>query len=76
MCDHAVQSFDELFTKKAMSSKLRHNLRVSGFQGPTAIQRQAVPALIAGREVLAAAPTGVLDHLLSDVMLAVECSLA
>ncbi|KAK9822019.1 hypothetical protein WJX74_000975 [Apatococcus lobatus] len=53
-----LQSFEELLASDAISTRLQHNLRASGFQEPTPIQRQAVPALLAGREVLAAAPTG------------------
>ena len=38
--------------------RLLSNLAESGFRDPTPIQRQAVPALLAGRELLAIAPTG------------------
>ena len=58
----AMQSFEELLASKVISSRLQHNLRASGFQEPTPIQRQAVPALMASRELLAAAPTGVVPN--------------
>eukprot|EP00887_Chlorella_sp_A99_P000722 scaffold5.g722.t1 len=42
----------------AAPRRLLRNLAESGFAEPTPIQRQATPALLAGRELLAIAPTG------------------
>lgn len=41
-----------------MPKRLRRNVAACGFLDPTPIQRQAIPLLLAGREVLAVAPTG------------------
>lgn len=38
---------------------LLQNLRAKGYAQPTPIQRQAIPTLLAARELLAVAPTGV-----------------
>jgi hypothetical protein len=38
---------------------LLQNLQGRGYAQPTPIQRQAIPTLMAGRELLAVAPTGV-----------------
>lgn len=38
--------------------RLLQNLKWSGFVAPTPVQRQVVPVLLQGREVLAVAPTG------------------
>ena len=39
-------------------TRCRSNLAAGGFVEPTPIQRQAITALLAGRELLAVAPTG------------------
>ena len=53
--------------------RLFQNLKWSGFVSPTPVQRQVVPVLLQGREVLAVAPTGqsldtplALTHALTD----------
>ncbi|GIL60887.1 hypothetical protein Vafri_15716 [Volvox africanus] len=53
-----LKSFAELATRYKVSRRLVAALRRAGFSSPTPIQRQAIPALIAGRELLAVAPTG------------------
>ncbi|GIM09618.1 hypothetical protein Vretimale_13458, partial [Volvox reticuliferus] len=53
-----LKSFAELATRYKVSRRLVAVLRSSGFSCPTPIQRQAIPALMAGRELLAVAPTG------------------
>ncbi|GLC75527.1 hypothetical protein PLESTF_001653500 [Pleodorina starrii] len=53
-----LKSFAELTTRHKVSRRLVASLRSSGFSSPTPIQRQAIPALLAGRELLAVAPTG------------------
>lgn len=53
-----LRSFKQMVTKHAVPSGLVRMLQQCGFDQPTPIQRQAVPALLAGRELLAVAPTG------------------
>ena len=53
-----LRSFQQLVTKHSVPTGLVRILHESGFDQPTPIQRQAVPALLAGRELLAVAPTG------------------
>jgi ATP-dependent RNA helicase DDX52/ROK1 len=53
-----LRSFKQLVTKHAVPSGLVRILHKSGFDQPTPIQRQAVPVLLAKRELLAVAPTG------------------
>lgn len=53
-----LRSFAELAERAGCHSKLLYNMAVEGFTDPTPIQRQAVTALIANRELLAIAPTG------------------
>lgn len=53
-----VQDFPELWAQKGLPKRLRRNVAACGFVDPTPIQRQAIPLLLAGREVLAVAPTG------------------
>ncbi|GLI66727.1 hypothetical protein VaNZ11_010667 [Volvox africanus] len=53
-----LKSFAELVTRYKVSRRLMAALRPAGFSSPTPIQRQAIPALMAGRELLAVAPTG------------------
>ena len=49
-----------------MPKRLRRNVAACGFLDPTPIQRQAIPLLLAGREVLAVAPTGALPSVQSS----------
>ncbi|KAK9817077.1 hypothetical protein WJX72_009194 [[Myrmecia] bisecta] len=53
-----LKTFDELGSKYGLSKRLQQNVAELGFSEPTPIQRQAVPALLAGRELFAIAPTG------------------
>ncbi|MET0386964.1 MAG: DEAD/DEAH box helicase [Polyangiales bacterium] len=47
-------SFDAL----GLDPRLLEAIRVAGFDKPTAVQASAIPAVLAGRDVLARAPTG------------------
>jgi ATP-dependent RNA helicase DDX52/ROK1 len=51
-------TFAELRERHAAPPRLLENLGLGGFAEPTPIQRQAIPALLDGRELLAVAPTG------------------
>lgn len=53
-----LRSFQQLVTKLAAPSGLLRNIRENGYEQPTPIQRQAIPVIMAGRELLAVAPTG------------------
>ena len=53
-----LRSFKQLVSKLGAPSGLLRNLQQGGFEEPTPIQRQAIPILLAGRELLAVAPTG------------------
>lgn len=53
-----LASFDELSTMYKCSKRLMAKLDEHGWHEPTAIQRQAIPALLKGRELFAVAPTG------------------
>ncbi|EFJ45762.1 hypothetical protein VOLCADRAFT_118300, partial [Volvox carteri f. nagariensis] len=53
-----LKSFAELAARYRVSRRLVTSLLSSGFTSPTPIQRQAIPALLGGRELLAVAPTG------------------
>ena len=57
-CGCNVQDFPELWAQKGLPKRLRRNVAACGFVDPTPIQRQAIPLLLAGQEVLAVAPTG------------------
>jgi len=46
------------FTSFGLSESLLRALEANGFNGPTEIQSQALPPALAGRDVVAAAPTG------------------
>ena len=63
-------SFAELGSQYSCSHRLMANLEENGWQEPTAIQRQAVPALLDHKELFAVAPTGVVT--LQQV--AIQCS--
>ncbi|XP_011297240.1 probable ATP-dependent RNA helicase DDX52 [Fopius arisanus] len=52
-----IASFDELRVH-GVGGDLLENLNKSGYKEPTAIQMQALPILLEGRELLACAPTG------------------
>jgi ATP-dependent RNA helicase DDX52/ROK1 len=53
-----LRSFRQMMTKLKCPSGLVNILKKEGYREPTPIQRQAIPVLMAGRELLAVAPTG------------------
>ena len=46
------------FSELSLSSVLNSNLSRNGFVEPTAVQQQAIPAILAGRDLIATAQTG------------------
>lgn len=54
-----LASFAELEGLYGCSKRLLAKLEEHGWHEPTAIQRQAIPILLKGRELFAVAPTGV-----------------
>ena len=55
---HPVADFQSMAVCGDLKPSLLRNIEVSTWKEPTAIQMQAIPALLSGRDVLAAAPTG------------------
>lgn len=53
-----LASFSDLGSAHQCSRRLLAKLEEQGWQEPTPIQRQAIPALLQGRELFAVAPTG------------------
>lgn len=53
-----LKAFEDLSERYKAPKRLLANLYEMGYQDPTAIQRQATPALMEGHELLAIAPTG------------------
>ncbi|KAM4546594.1 putative ATP-dependent RNA helicase DDX52 [Fundulus diaphanus] len=53
-----VCSFEELRSEYRLDPRVLQNLRDAGLSAPTAIQMQAIPLMMHGRELLACAPTG------------------
>lgn len=53
-----LRGFGELATRFHLNARLLHNLATMGHDVPTPVQRQAIPTLLSGRDVLAVAPTG------------------
>ena len=53
-----IETFDELVERYGLESSLRSNITGAGFNGPTAIQMQAIPLMLNTRDILACAPTG------------------
>ncbi|KAM8835023.1 putative ATP-dependent RNA helicase DDX52 [Synchiropus picturatus] len=53
-----VCTFEELQSEYGLNARVLQNLRDAGLESPTAIQMQAVPLMMHGRELLACAPTG------------------
>ena len=51
-------SFDEMQISGGFRNTILTNIEKSDWKEPTPIQMQAIPALLQGRDVLAAAPTG------------------
>lgn len=52
-----ITDFDEL-EDSGPNARLMANLRMGGFEKPTAVQKQVIPALCQGRELMVVAPTG------------------
>jgi superfamily II DNA/RNA helicase len=46
------------FAKLGLIDQLQRNLQTLGYDTPTAVQTQAIPAVLAGRDLMAAAQTG------------------
>ena len=55
---HPATDFELMDVSKEVKKILLFNIEQSLWKEPTAIQMQAIPAMLAGRDVLAAAPTG------------------
>jgi len=55
---HAAEAPNSAFDELGLIEPLRRGLRDSGYETPTPIQAQAIPALIAGRDILGCAQTG------------------
>ncbi|XP_064127458.1 probable ATP-dependent RNA helicase DDX52 isoform X3 [Loxodonta africana] len=53
-----IATFQQLDQEYKINSRLLQNILDAGFQVPTAIQMQAIPVMLHGRELLASAPTG------------------
>ncbi|XP_027212649.2 probable ATP-dependent RNA helicase DDX52 [Penaeus vannamei] len=53
-----VETFDDMIVKHKLSEVLVSNLLNQGYSEPTAIQKQAWPLMLQGREILGCAPTG------------------
>lgn len=51
-------TFGGLAHQYALPQRLMRNLQQAGWHQPSAVQQQAIPALLAGRELLVVAPTG------------------
>ncbi|KAK8761104.1 hypothetical protein V5799_027630 [Amblyomma americanum] len=53
-----LETFEELADRYKVSRVLLRNVAALGYETPTPVQRQAIPALLERREVLCCAPTG------------------
>ncbi|XP_068600828.1 probable ATP-dependent RNA helicase DDX52 [Brachionichthys hirsutus] len=53
-----VCSFEELQSEYRLDPRVLRNLADAGLSSPTAVQMQAIPLMMHGRELLACAPTG------------------
>uniref|UniRef100_A0A090X7C7 Probable ATP-dependent RNA helicase DDX52 n=3 Tax=Ixodes ricinus TaxID=34613 RepID=A0A090X7C7_IXORI len=53
-----LSSFEELAARYKLSQTLLRNIASLGYKEPTAVQRQAIPAMLERRELLCCAPTG------------------
>lgn len=53
-----IETFEQLSERFGISSHLMANVLKAGYEVPTPIQMQAMPAMMAGRQVMACAPTG------------------
>ncbi|KAJ3027323.1 RNA-dependent ATPase rok1 [Rhizophlyctis rosea] len=55
---HPLRTFGELPERFKLRTYLRRNLKEAGYSDPTPIQKQAVPIMLHGREIMGCAPTG------------------
>jgi ATP-dependent RNA helicase RhlE len=51
-------SFDSSFNNLGLSPAILNAVKLQGYEVPTAIQTEAIPAVLAGKDVLASAQTG------------------
>src|SRR4051795_11072399 len=58
MTDATTAVSNDGFTKLDLDDRLMATLAGLGYEEPTPIQREAIPLLLSGRDVLAEAPTG------------------
>ena len=56
--DDPMQDFNELNERFGVKKYLINNIQNLGYSEPSAIQMQAIPSMIKGKELLACAPTG------------------
>ncbi|CAK1551370.1 unnamed protein product [Leptosia nina] len=54
----ALKNFDDLISRYKISSEMVETIKKCGYTEPTPIQRQALPCLLEGRQIVATAPTG------------------
>ena len=57
-CPPPLATFEDLRTVHGLGRAMLQRLRDAGFHEPTPLQRQAIPILLEGSELLAVAPTG------------------
>ncbi len=55
---HAVPPMNSLFSKLGLSDAMAHAVEKMGYTEPTPIQVQAIPVVLAGRDVIGSAQTG------------------
>ncbi|XP_046966124.1 probable ATP-dependent RNA helicase DDX52 [Vanessa cardui] len=55
---NALKDFNELVTKYKVAQSLVDTVSQCGYSEPTPVQRQAIPCLLEGRQIVACAPTG------------------
>eukprot|EP00605_Chrysophyceae_sp_TOSAG23-4_P001324 GSChrysophyteH1.ASY1.ANO1.1441.1 assembled CDS len=55
---HPAVNFDDMDLHHSIKKVVLSNIEKSAWKEPTAIQMQAIPCLLSGRDVLGAAPTG------------------
>ncbi|XP_068456902.1 probable ATP-dependent RNA helicase DDX52 [Clinocottus analis] len=53
-----VSTFEDLQSEYRLNPRVLQNLKDAGLSSPTAVQMQAIPLMMHGRELLACAPTG------------------
>lgn len=53
-----LETFEQLATRYGVSRVLLRNVAALGYEEPTPVQRQAIPAMLERRELLCCAPTG------------------